>query len=646
MNRILLGALLMLVAAGTAHSQNRPVSVLKDGALEILRWTDACNVYVITDGEAAILIDGGDGSVVEQLQEIGVKRLEWVLYTHHHREQCMGHDRLAAAGARAAGPERERSLFETPLQFRKAKPSLNDAFSVHGASYVRPPIRPVKLDQVFKPMDVFTWRGREFWCLQTAGNSPAGMSYLLKTAKGWIGFSGDVMLAGAKMHTWFDSEWDYGSGKGIYTLLESASLLEGFEPALLLPSHGPVIDRPRRDLTDYRNKLKHLARLYKHRDTLPSFDSAESDRVSRPSEVPHLWRISPHLFKYKGQNHSPNFTLLIADSGRALMIDAGIDPKTLDATIEAARERLGLKGIDAVLVTHMHGDHCVHAPHVREKHGAKLWTLDRVAPPVQEPERFEYCAMPWSYRAEIGPIRFDRLFKPGEKVKWEGYELTVDWMPGQTEFGCCITGMIDGKRVAFTGDNIFADAADPAQDGHTALCARNSAILEEGFIYAADYLKKLKTDILVGGHSYVMDNPAELIERYRAWGVAMREAFEAVSPAEDYRITFDPYWVRADPYRVKVARGGAAEFTLHLRNFLSRPQKHRLTINSPDGITVAPRTIEATVPGQSIVPVKLTLKAAEGLAPGVHLIAIDVELDGHRHGPLFDAIVNVTPAAR
>lgn len=49
-------------------------------------WTDTCNVYVLRDGDAALLIDLGDGSVLDHLGEIGVKRVVWVLFTHHHRE--------------------------------------------------------------------------------------------------------------------------------------------------------------------------------------------------------------------------------------------------------------------------------------------------------------------------------------------------------------------------------------------------------------------------------------------------------------------------------------------------------------------------------------------------------------------------------
>ena len=40
-------------------------------------YEDTCNVYVIKDGETALLIDGGSGAVLDQLGQIGS-----VSYTH------------------------------------------------------------------------------------------------------------------------------------------------------------------------------------------------------------------------------------------------------------------------------------------------------------------------------------------------------------------------------------------------------------------------------------------------------------------------------------------------------------------------------------------------------------------------------------
>jgi len=610
--------------------------------LDLFVWTDVCNVYVLRDGDAAMLIDVGDGSVLEHLGEIGVRRIEWVLLTHHHREQCQGHPQLRAWQPQVAASAKERALFERPADFRKLKPSLGDAFTVHGASYVRPPVEPLAIQRAFNKMDTFTWRGREFWCLETAGNSPGSMSYLLKTEQGWIAFSGDVMVSGARMHNWFDTEWDYGFAKGLYTLIESVSLLESFEPALLLPAHGPVVRQAASELHAYQQKLRQLARLYVRGYNIFTFAGADQDKVSRPSVVPHLWQTTPHVFKFKGPEHSPNFYLLLADSGRALLVDCGVDKATLDATFQQMRERLGLKAIDAILITHMHGDHILGAPYVREKYGAKLWTLDRVAEKFEQPERFDYAALTPAYRADgIEAIEIDRVFQAGEKFNWEGYELTVDWMPGQTEFGCCIQGRIDGRLVAFTGDNLFADPDDPAQDGHEAVCARNSAILEEGYIYAAEYLRRLQPDLILGGHSFVMDHPHDLIERYHRWSLAMRDAYREVSAEEDYRIMFDPYWVRVDPCRTEMAPGSAVEVKVHVRNFLNRPQPFRLVVHCPEGLAAEPAVLEGTTPAETTIAVPLRVKATSAAKPGVRIVALDTAIAGKRYGEWFDFTVGV-----
>ena len=208
-------------------------------APDLFRWADTCNVYAIRAGDKALLIDLGDGSVLDHLGDLGIKTVEWVLFTHHHREQCQGAARLAGTGSQVAVPAAERALFESPTRFRKWRPDLNDPFTVHGASYVRPPVEPVRVDRAFARMDTFTWAGREFVCAHAGGDSPGQMAYCLNTPAGWVVFGGDVMLAGGKMHTWYDAEWDYGFGKGLYELGNAAGYLAGYDPILLCPSHGP-----------------------------------------------------------------------------------------------------------------------------------------------------------------------------------------------------------------------------------------------------------------------------------------------------------------------------------------------------------------------------------------------------------------------
>ena len=78
----------------------------------LYRLQDTCNVYLITDGDAGLLIDSGSGAILNHLEAAGVKNVEWVLHTHHHRDQCSGTPQLRERGARVAVPEYERHLFD------------------------------------------------------------------------------------------------------------------------------------------------------------------------------------------------------------------------------------------------------------------------------------------------------------------------------------------------------------------------------------------------------------------------------------------------------------------------------------------------------------------------------------------------------
>jgi len=610
----------------------------------LFTWTDTCNVHVLRDGDAALLVDLGDGSVLEHLGEIGVKQVEWVLFTHHHREQCQGAPKLKGRGVKLAAPEAERALFESPMSYRKMNVRLGDAFTVHGSSYVRPPVEPIKLDQTFAKMDTFTWRGREFRCVDTRGNSPGGMSYLLNDGGRWLAFAGDVMVDGAKMHTWFDTDWDYGFAAGVWAIANATAQVAAYDPAWLLPSHGPAIPRAKGQLEEFQQKLMKLERLLVRGYPVTTFAASIQDKTSTPTKVPNVWQVSPHIFKFRGPGFFPNFYLVLAGSGRGLVVDCGLlQTNVLDRAIEGLRQHYGLKAIDAMVLTHMHGDHFLQAPHLKQKWGAQLWALEMMAPMCERPEAFDYAAPIQAYGNGVERIKFDRLFKPGERFTWEGHRFTVDWMPGQTEFALCLTGVIDGKRVAFTGDNIFGNPADPVQNGHEAMSSRTSGVLEEGYIVGAEYLAKLKPDILLGGHSYVMDRPAQFIERYRAWAYAMRDAFRTMSSEPEYRWWFDPFWVRAEPHRIRVKRGETVTVPVNVRNFETRPVAFEIAPHAGAGLQAGPARWTSSVAAQTRTQFPLKLTADATAQPGVRIVAFDITRGGRRQGELFDCIVEILP---
>ena len=125
------------------------------------------------------------------------------------------------------------------------------------------------------------------------------MSYLIKTDRGWLAFSGDVMLAGGRMHNWFDTEWDYGFAAGLYALIASASLLESFEPgdvAAFARAGDPAAEGGASCVSE---KTPPACAAVRRGYKIYTFDIADQDTVSRPSVVPHVWQTTKHLFKFK-----------------------------------------------------------------------------------------------------------------------------------------------------------------------------------------------------------------------------------------------------------------------------------------------------------------------------------------------------------
>ncbi|HCN75939.1 MAG TPA: hypothetical protein DIT13_01945 [Verrucomicrobiales bacterium] len=637
-------------AAGSViHSMIRALTVLL--ALEVLAhaafeeaapgihvWKDTCNVHVIQSGDAALLINLGDGSVLDHLEKIGVKRVEWVILTDHHREVCQGAPKLDRTVTRVAASEIEKEILEAPLSFRKWHPRLGDKHSVHGASYVRPPADPVRVDHVLADGGVFEWRGLELACAGTPGHSPGGMSFVLRRDGRASAFIGGVMHDGAKMTNWFDTEWDYGFGKGLDALITSVQKLAALDIGTAFASQGPVIHDAAAQFAAYEKKLADFRPDYLRGYPVNHLSKRGPHPATKPTKANHIVEVTPHLYMFGPEMAGKNFAILIADSGHALLLDCGLFPKlVLERIISDMKEFLGLKQIDACWISHSHGDHFTLFPALQD-HGVKFWTMDTIADKCENPRFYDYPAMIGAYNAGFEKAKIDRVLKAGDVIEWEGYQLHIDWMPGQTEFGNALWLMLDGKKVVFTGDNLFGDPSDPAQNGHECVNARNSAIIEEGYLVAAKYLQKLQPDIIMGAHGVLMTEPKAFIERYHDWALRAIRKYKDLLPDKDYEYGYDPYWVSAYPYRVDVAQ--PAEVSITVRNFRDTPQKHRIVLQLPPGVRAEPAVLEGSLPAKSRAsfPVKLAADAAV-IPSGVLMIPMDITLDGKRHGQAFDFIV-------
>lgn len=625
MKRALLALALLHATVHAAFEQAGP---------DLFVWRSTCNSYILRDGDAALLFDLGDGSVLQHLGEIGVKKIDWILLTGHHRELLQGADKIDHAVTQVAAPKAEQELLEAPTQFRKWNPRLRDEYSVHGSSYVRPPQSPVKVERWLAADEVFEWHGRTIRCVSTPGHSPGGMSYVLDDTV----FTGGVMHDGAKMTNWFDTEWDYGFAKGLDALIDSVGKLASRDIHTAFPSQGPVIHDAAKQFHAFHEKLVAFRPDYIRGYPVGDLSKRGPHPATKPTKAHYIVQVTPHLYMFGPEMAGKNFAILIADSGHALLLDCGLFPKlVLERIISDMKEFLGLKQIDACWISHSHGDHFTLFPALKD-HGVKFWTMDSIADKCENPRYYDYPAMIGAYNAGFEKAKIDRILKAGDVIDWEGYKLHIDWMPGQTEFGNALWLELDGRKVVFTGDNLFGDPSDPAQNGHECVNARNSAIIDEGYLVAAKYLQKLQPDIIMGAHGVLMTEPAAFIERYHDWALRAIREYKELLPDENYEYLFDPYWVSAYPYRVDVAK--ETEVSITVRNFRDSLQQHRIVLKPPPGLKADPAELVGTVGPKSRQSFKVKLiPDATVLPAGVQMVPMDIMLDGKRYGELFDFII-------
>jgi hypothetical protein len=77
-------------------------------------------------------------------------------------------------------------------------------------------------------------------------------------------------------------------------------------------------------LAAFQKKLRRLDKVMKRGWEVFTFAGCDQDRVSKPTAVPHLWQVSPNLYKVRGHEYWVNFQMLVSDDGHALLIDCGL----------------------------------------------------------------------------------------------------------------------------------------------------------------------------------------------------------------------------------------------------------------------------------------------------------------------------------
>ena len=628
-------------------------------------FEDTCNVYVLTDGDAALLIDAGSGAVVDHLGELGVSRVEWVLHTHHHRDQCWGDPKLIGGGASIAVPQHERHLFEQAELFwqtRRTFDNYNDRNTFFTIG------RDIPVAATLDDYNAFAWRGHRFFVLPAKGHTFGSVALLAQIDGRLVAFTGDLMGRGGVLYQLHAIEYTYGDMIGALFTLESIQALRdcltggivagrtftngpSSPSPLLLPAHGEVIDNPVGDLNRLERNLTQLAALGRGmrvggRDSVP-----ETLYLPEPKFVP----LSDHLL-WGGEWTCSFFYVLLSDSGKAMFIDYGhgsrphmhtsSDHEGLESMrfvehhLKQLRRDFGVETFDLVVPTHIHDDHTCGIPHLQRHYGTRCFALEQVARVLEDPAA--WASTPCTFPV---PIRIDRKLKDGDRFEWEEYRFDIHFAPGQTEFHSIMASQIDGRKVAFTGDNYFLHEVMSA--AQIQMKPFQTTVLRNSFQLAmhrrcAEVMRKVAPELICPGHNGIFECDKKSLDTYVDFIQRKERLFRnlVAEPADPY---IDLFWARMLPYVSWAKAGQTVQYNLLLRNNLARQATFQARLLAPNGWIASSEfssvTLEADARGQ------LALEATAPDDPdGIRrLMTAELCVDGKSQGPLVEALVTVSP---
>ncbi len=512
-----------------------PSSQLEKISDNLYRLEDTCNIYLIRDGSRAVIIDFGSGKILDYLPQLGVTRVDWILHTHHHRDQCQGDQLAVERKIPIAAPAHERHMFADAENFWRNRRVFH-LYYVRNDFYTITQNIPVAA--VLRDYDTFRWNGRDIYVLPTPGHTPGSITLLATVDGKKVAFSGDLMHSPGKVHTLYDMQYNYGGSEGVDMAVFSLSRLRERKPELLCPSHGAPLRDPDAGIGATINVLSEYYK-FQTGGTL--------------TEENQGYAVSPHFVAHHQTTSS--FYAIVSNSGKAMFIDYGsasgvyfgnferatptVDRiRFVEHNIDALRQRFGMKSVDVAMPSHMHDDHMNGFPHLIRRHGARVWCYENMVDIFQNPRGH-------NLGCTLGePFKVDRAFRHGEKFKWEEFDFEMTHSPGHTEYQMALFVTIDGKRVAFTGDAFFPNP-NQAADG-----ALRHNLIFRNHVESESHLKSIRNildhepELIAPGHGRPYPVNRKILLATEEKLRKQKDLFHQVVADREPEFGMDPSWVK------------------------------------------------------------------------------------------------------
>lgn len=629
--------------------------MLKEIVSGVWLFEDTCNVYVVKVGERAVLVDFGSGRVLDHLSEIGVTAVDWVLHTHHHRDQCQGDELAVARGIRIAVPEHEVPFFAEASTYWAQRNSYH-VYNTRTTFSTRRESLPI--DAVLEDYATFSWGGLDFFVQPTPGHTLGHIALFVKIGGRTVAFVGDTISAPGKVATHYDLQFMYNQSSAVDFLIYSLEKMRDLAPDLACPSHGAPFEAAREGIAELALEMRGYMEF--------RYGEKASTDV-RPVQ------ISPHLLRIPG--HSQTW-IVKSKSGKALVVDYGSPSmpfltswqgiaemghrlRFLEHNLDVLRSEYGINKIDVAIPTHYHDDHVQGMPYLQKHQGTKIWVFETFADIMRRPNAYKLGCL------HFQPLEPDRVLREAETFTWEEYTFQIFNIGGHTRYHMAMVGMVDGVKTLFIGDQasvrgtinvLGAEASKPRPPG-LMLYDGEPDLMQVAIVYynhlrAGDLpdggrlLEDLGAELVCSGHRGEFRVTPRGWTAIRRWREEEELRLRALTTAPAFEVSIYPDWFFLSPYQPRVAPGGATEIEIQIENVWETEATVEWRVLAPAGWAVEPKAGSTTLaPGEHFrQPAILTVPPMDHPFPRRCAITADVTVNGRLLGEIAEAQVDLEPA--
>jgi len=619
-------ALPLLPTISRSYEPIRVQSAVAEQILPGLRLLkQSVNSALLERNGRALLVDSA-----EIAEPPGGTVVDWVLVTHHHRDQCSSVARLVRKGAKLAVPAKEKAFFEGADLFWDSADNIVD----HRYDF-RPHLltlrESVSVSRALKGGDVHEWEGLKLRVLDTPGHTDGSVTYLIEVAGKRVAFTGDLISGPGQIWEIYSLQkrfpgmrGDYwGFGGAIEEVKASLDRVLEYKPDLLIPSHGVVMDDPPSAVNQLKKNLDALMENYLTTAAWRIY----FDGIYPKNKAPMLPPLPTVAYPSWIRHIASTTKAIVAEDKSVFISDCG-HPKAIEelARLQTAGE---IGAVEGVWITHYHDDHTQFVNEAKRRFGAKVYVQREMLDIIENPLAYQMpCLFPES-------IRVENPMEHGQTIKWKNFKLTAYYFPGQTLYHDGLLVEKDGQKVFFTGDSFANWGVDDYCSQNRCFTGRNT-----GYEQCFQILLDTRPDILMAAHWGPLPVSPEYLDKSMALFRERERIYRRIFPHKDGNFGTDPCWIRAYPYRQTVFPGSVVEIEARVMNHAADPMKVQVSINLPSGWKADDIAGEARIPARSEGRVRFTLTAPSSPDKRRDVLGLSAVIDGNSVGEFAEAIVN------